>query len=38
MLKFVPDHFKTEQMCSYAVKELPFLIKNVSSQYKIKQM
>ena len=29
MLKFVPDHLKTKQMCSYAVKKLPFIIRYV---------
>ena len=27
MLKFVPDHLKTKQMCNYAVKKLPFIIR-----------
>ena len=25
MLKFVPDHLKTEKICKYAVKKLPYL-------------
>ena len=26
MLKFVPDHLKSEAMCKYAVRKLPFLM------------
>ena len=29
MLKFVPYHLKTKQMCNYAVKKLPFVIRYV---------
>ena len=29
MLKFVPDHLKTKQMCNYAVKKLPYLLRYV---------
>ena len=29
MLKFIPDHLKTKQMCNYAVKKLPFVIRYV---------
>ena len=29
MLKFVPDHLKTKQMCNYVVKKLIFLIRYV---------
>ena len=29
ILKFVPDHLKTKQMCNYAVKKLPFIIRYV---------
>ena len=36
MLKFVPDHLKTKQMCNYAVQKLPFVIRYVSDQYKTK--
>ena len=25
MLKFVPDHLKTKEMCKHAVKKLPFV-------------
>ena len=38
MLKLVPDHLKTKQMCNYAVEKLPFLIRYVSGQYKTKKM
>ena len=27
MLKLVPDHLKTKQMCNYAVKKLPYLLR-----------
>ena len=29
MLKFIPDHLKTEQISNYAVKKLPFAIRYV---------
>ena len=29
MLKFIPDHFKTKQMCNYAVKKSPYLLRYV---------
>ena len=29
MLKFIPDHLKTEQISNYAVKKLPFTIRYV---------
>ena len=35
MLKFVPDHLKTKQMCKNSVTKLPFVIRYVSGQYKI---
>ena len=34
MLKFVPDHLKTEKMCKHAVEKLPFLIRHVPDRYK----
>ena len=37
MLKFVPDHLKTKQMCNYAVKKLPYLLRYVPNQYKTKK-
>ena len=37
MLKFVPDHLKLN-MCNYAVKKLPFIIRYVPDQYKSKKM
>ena len=36
MLKFVPDHLKTKQMCNYASKKIIFLIRFVPNQYKTK--
>ena len=33
MLKLVSDQLKTEKMCKYAVKKLPFLIRYVPDQY-----
>ena len=38
ILKFVPDHLNTKQVCSYAVKKLPFVIRYVPDQYKSKKM
>ena len=32
MLKLVPDHLKTKQMCNYAVKKLPNLLRSVCDQ------
>ena len=29
MLKFIPDLLKTKQLCNYAVKKLPFVIRYV---------
>ena len=29
MLKFIPDHLKTKQMCNYAVEKLPYLLRYV---------
>ena len=26
LLKFVPDHLKTEKLCQYVVKKLPYLL------------
>ena len=37
MLKFIPDHLKTKQMCNYAVKKLPYLLRYVPNQYKTKK-
>ena len=34
MLKFVPDHLKTKQMCNYAVKKLPLVMRYVLDQCK----
>ena len=34
MLKLVPYHLKIKQMCNYAVKKLPYLLKYVPDQYK----
>ena len=38
MLKFVPDHLKTKEMCKHAVEKLPFVIRYVPDQYKTQQM
>ena len=38
MLKFVPDHLKTKQICNYAVKKLPFVTRYVPNRYKTKKM
>ena len=38
MLKFVPDHLKTEKMCKHAVKKLPYLLRYVPDQNKTQQM
>ena len=32
MLKFTPDHLKTQKMCKHAVKKLPFVIRYVSDR------
>ena len=34
MLKLVPDHLKTKNMCKHAVKELAFVIRYIPNQYK----
>ena len=38
MLKFVPHHFKTKQICKHKVKKIPFLIRDVPDQYKTQHM
>ena len=38
MLKFIPDHLKTEKICKHVVKKLPFVIRYVSDQYNTQQM
>ena len=38
MLKFVPDHLKTKNMCKIAVKKLPFVIMYVPDRYKTQEM
>ena len=38
MLKFVPDHLETKQMCNYTVKKLPFVIRYVHERYKTRKM
>ena len=35
MLKFIPDHLKTEQISNYAVKKLPFTIRSVPETKKL---
>ena len=34
MLKFVPDHHKTKNVCKHAVTKLAYLLKYVQDQYK----
>ena len=34
MLKFVPDHIKTKEMCKHAVRKLPYLLRYVPERYK----
>ena len=34
MLKFVPDHLKTNKLSNRAVKKLPYLLRHVPDQYK----
>ena len=38
MIRFVPDHLKTKNMCNHAVKTLPFITRHVPHQYKSQQM
>ena len=38
MLKFVPDCLKTKQICNYAVKNIPFVIRYVPNQNKFNKM
>ena len=38
MLKCVPDHLKTKNMCKYTVKKLTYLLRYVPDQYKTQQM
>ena len=37
MLKLVPYHLKTKQMCNYAVKKLPYLLKYVLINIRLKK-
>ena len=32
MLKLIPDHLKTKQMCNYTVKKLPNILRSVRNQ------
>ena len=34
MLKFVPDHLKTEELSKHAVKKIPYLLRYVPDQSK----
>ena len=34
MLRFVPEHLKTEKMCKNAVNKLPLIIEYITDQYK----
>ena len=38
MLKFVPDHLRTKQMCKHALKRLPLGIRYVPDKYRSQQM
>ena len=38
MIRFVPDHLKTKNMCNHAVKKLPFITRHVPHRYKSQQM
>ena len=38
MLTLVPYHLKTKNMCKYAVKKLPCLLRYILDQYKTPQM
>ena len=38
MLKCVPDHLKTKNMCKHTVKKLTYLLRYVPDQYKTQQM
>ena len=38
MVKFFPDHLKTKQMCNYAAKKLPFVIRYVPDQLRLKNV
>ena len=37
LLKVIPDHPKTKNMCQHAVKKLPFVTEYVLDQYKTQQ-
>ena len=34
IIKLVPDHIKTKNMCKHAVKKLPYPLRYVADQYK----
>ena len=38
MLKFVPDHLKTKNMCSHAVEKLPFVLRYALDRHKTQQV
>ena len=38
MLKNVPNHLKTKKMCKHGVKNLPYLLRQVSDIYKTQQI
>ena len=38
IIKFVPDHLITKNLCKHAVKKLPYLLRYVPDQYKTQQM
>ena len=38
LLKSVPDHLKTKQMCKHVFKKLPYLLRCVTDQYKTQKI
>ena len=38
MLRFTPDHLKTNKLCKHAVKKMPFVIRYVLHRNKIQEM
>ena len=38
MIRFVPDHLKTKNMCKHPVTKLPFITGHVPDRYQTQQM
>ena len=38
LLRYVPDHFKTEEMCKKAVEQASWQLENVPDQFKTQKM